>query len=90
MIIKTVPLTLLGITKKEGVGKKSHEPYKFYQANIVDTDGNVFSMSVDRSIEESADFAEYLKVRNIDVVADIKITPKGFGVSLSLLDFKQQ
>jgi len=50
MLIKNAQLTLLKVSKKEGVGKKSGNAYLFYVATVVDDDSNVMNMPVDKGI----------------------------------------
>jgi len=87
MIAREQQLTILKVSLKEGVGKKSGSPYSFYTASVVDEDANVFGFSVSKQmVEEHGKALE--DIRNESVEADIEFKPKGFDVSGTLLSWQ--
>lgn len=88
MIVKNCELTLLKTVLKEGVGKKSQQPYKFYVASVVDEDANVFNMNLADEIVDSSDFEVISVAKNVSVRADIKFSPKGFDIGGTIVAVK--
>jgi len=85
MILKNVPLTLLKVQLKEGVGKASGKAYKFYTAQVVDEDANVFGLNVADSLANDKDaLEELLEMKNSRIDATIEFKPKGFDIGGSL------
>jgi len=90
MIVKDLALTVLAFEHKTGTGKTSGKPYDFYAARVVDADGQVFQMNLDREIspKNPKDDETLLAFRNLAVKASVKFTPKSFDVSATLTDFE--
>jgi len=81
MQFKDNALTLLKVTKKEGVGKKSGKDYKFYSANVVDQDANVFQLNLADELVDTPEKAAALEsLKNVQVTAVIDFKPKGFDI----------
>jgi len=91
MKLENVKLTLLKVSKKEGVGKKSGKDYRFYTATVVDEEANVFGFNLHDSLVPASDSSEerkLLDLRNRSIVADVEFRPKGFDISGTLTDFE--
>lgn len=84
MIFKDVSATLLKVDLKEGTGKTSGKPYKFYTVNLLDDSGNVMTGNVADVLEKSSDFDEVKKLVNQKVSVDLEFKPKGFDFGLSV------
>jgi len=87
MLVKNLPLTILKVNKREGVGKKSGKPYLFYNANVVDEDGNVFGFILSEDCVQEVGENNLLALRNRSVEATVQFTPKGFDVGGSIVDY---
>lgn len=73
--------------RRQGVGKKSGNPYDFTTVRMLDENGNVFDAGVDRSIiGPKLDALLEIIQENLDVTLELR--PKGFDVSLTLIDWK--
>jgi len=86
MLINNIQATVLKVSKKEGIGRVSQKPYKFFVATVVDTDANVFAMNVDDTLVKSEEnIAALLDLRNEDCSLEIKFYPaKNFGISATI------
>jgi len=84
MILKNVPLTLLKVQLKEGIGKTSNKPYKFYTANVVDEEANVFQLNLGDAVTQK-EIDELLELKNAKVLATVEFKPKGFDVGGTLV-----
>jgi len=87
MLIKEIPLTILKITKREGVGKKSGKDYLFYNASVVDEDGNVFGLICSEPLVQQKGADTLASLRNWEVLADVNFIPKGFDIGGTLQAF---
>lgn len=88
MLYKNAELTLLRCDLREGVGKTSGKPYKFYQLSVVDEDAKVFQLNVaDDVITKLGDdgVEKLCAVRNENIDVDIKFAPKGFDITGSVV-----
>jgi len=90
MIQKNVPLTLLKVQLKEGTGKTSQKPYRFYTASVVDEDANVFGFNLSDSLVDSpAKVEELLGMKNVRVECTVEFRPKGFDVGGTILEVEE-
>ena len=86
MIIKNIEFTLLKIDKREGVGRASGKDYLFYNATLIDDESNVFGFIVnEKIIKETEKLADLLSAKNQPVKCDIRLFPKGFAISGSVV-----
>lgn len=86
MKVRNLELTLLKIVNKNGVGKKSGNPYNFDVASVVDEDANVFTLNL--SDQVSASLTEDMRsLRNVAIEATVEFKPKDFDVSGTLVEF---
>jgi len=84
MKVSKVPLTVLKVVLKSGVGKTSNKPYSFYAASIVDDDANVFQATLEEKFGNSL-AGKFEKIRNETVKADLEIKPKGFDAGITII-----
>lgn len=89
MLVKQIPLTILKVELREGVGKKSGKPYSFYNASTVDEDGNVFGLILAEDFAKEQGATELQSLRNISVLADVRFNPKGFDIGGSILGWDE-
>jgi len=87
MLVKEIPLTLLKVVKKEGVGKNSGKPYSFSVATVIDEESNVFQLNLHDSLHTQSGLTE---LRHASIVADIEFKPKGFDIAGTLTNFDVQ
>jgi len=81
MQFKDNALTLLKVQKKEGVGRTSGKEYKFFTANVVDADANVFQLNLaDELVDSPEKVASLEALKNVQVTAVIEFKPKGFDI----------
>jgi len=69
-------MTLLKVENKKGTGKSSGKPYDFYTATLIDEDANLLNLNLSREIDAKS----FESDRNVEVLVDIEIKPKGFGL----------
>jgi len=87
MKVENLELTLLKIVNKNGIGKKSGNPYNFDVASVVDEDANVFNLNLSDSVS-AALTDEVRSLRNVAIEATVEFKPKDFDVSGTLLEFR--
>jgi len=86
MIVKNLPLTLLKVVNKSGTGKTSGKPYDFHVATVIDEDANVFNFNVADELAQREGRDVLASLRNVEITAEVRFTPKGFDVQGSLQD----
>jgi len=81
MLVKNIEATVLNVTLKDGVSKKSGKPYSFYTAKVVDADYNVFGFNLADEVVKSVSPEVLTAMKNVPVLMDVKFVPKGFDCS---------
>jgi len=87
MKVENLELTLLKIVNKNGIGKKSGNPYNFDVASVVDEDANVFDLNLSDSVS-AALTDEVRSLRNVAIEATVEFKPKDYALSGTLLEFR--
>jgi len=88
MRISKAEVTLLRCDLREGVGKTSGKPYKFYQLDLVDDDARVFKLNVSDELVKTfgeVGMKKLLELRNESMKVDIEIYPKGFDIGANVV-----
>lgn len=81
-------LTVLKVDRKEGVAAKTNKPYAFDVAAVVDEDANVFKCNLSDALSKKI-APKRDSIRNLQVMADVEVRPKGFDAALSIEDWKE-
>jgi len=90
MIAKDLKVTVLKVLLKEGIGKTSNKPYRFYTASVLDEDGNVFGFNLSDAIVKEAldEDVDLGTLRNEDRSIDVEFKPKGFDTSGTIVHWE--
>jgi len=89
MKIQNLPLTLLKVENKSGVGKTSGKAYDFFVATLIDEDSDVFKFNISDDLASSKGKDSLLDLRNVPISAQVNFKPKGFDVAGTLVDFDE-
>jgi hypothetical protein len=88
MLVQKVPVTILKIDNKSGKAKRTGNAYSFFVATVIDEDSNVFKLNLADSLSDTAEKVKALsEVKNEEVEATIKFSPKQFDIAGTILDF---
>jgi hypothetical protein len=80
MILKNQDLTLLNMSKKEGVSRQG-APYLFYEGKFMDDEGNISSLKLGKDILGNAKLlAQLMTLKNTPVTLDLALYPTGFNL----------
>jgi hypothetical protein len=80
MILKKQDLTMLNMSKKEGVSRQG-SPYLFYEGKFIDDEGNICSLKLGKNVlEDEQLLLQLLTAKNKEVTLDLALYPTGFNL----------